>query len=96
MSVIIHVVYRDGVSEGQYDKVVNEELPPLRKACTEVYPASDQKMGLPHFTIVVVGKRHHTRFYPTKETNADRSGNPKPGTIVDRGVTEARNWDFFL
>ncbi|KAI8710486.1 Piwi domain-containing protein [Fusarium sp. LHS14.1] len=86
---MIHVVYRDGVSEGQYDKVVNEELPPLRKACTEVYPASDQKMGLPHFTIVVVGKRHHTRFYPTKETNADRSGNPKPGTIVDRGVTEA-------
>lgn len=21
---------------------------------------------------------------------------PKPGTVVDRGVTEARNWDFFL
>ncbi|KAI8648818.1 Piwi domain-containing protein [Fusarium sp. Ph1] len=82
------LVYRDGVSEGQYSKVVNEELPRLRKACTEV--------GLPHFTIVIVGKRHHTRFYPTKETDADRSGNPKPGTIVDRGVTEACNWDFFL
>ncbi|KAJ4187446.1 hypothetical protein NW759_016884 [Fusarium solani] len=90
------LVYRDGVSEGQYDKVVNEELPRLRKACTEVYPASDQKRGLPHFTIVIVGKRHHTRFYPTKDVDADRSGNPKPGTIVDRGVTEARNWDFFL
>ncbi|WAO97167.1 Hypothetical protein NCS54_01488100 [Fusarium falciforme] len=90
------LVYRDGVSEGQYDKVVNEELPRLRKACTEVYPASDQKRGLPHFTIVIVGKGHHTRFYPTKETDADRSGNPKPDTIVDRGVTEARNWDFFL
>ncbi|KAH6988693.1 putative RNA interference and gene silencing protein [Ilyonectria destructans] len=90
------LVYRDGVSEGQYDKVVNEELPRLRKACTVVYPASDQKNGLPHFTIVIVGKRHHTRFYPTKEANADRSGNPKPGTVVDRGVTEARNWDFFL
>ncbi|EEU33537.1 uncharacterized protein NECHADRAFT_89387 [Fusarium vanettenii 77-13-4] len=90
------LVYRDGVSEGQYDKVVNEELPRLRKACTEVYPASDQKRGLPHFTIVIVGKRHHTRFYPTKETDADRSGNPKPSTIIDRGVTEAHNWDFFL
>ncbi|KAH7025257.1 putative RNA interference and gene silencing protein [Microdochium trichocladiopsis] len=90
------LVYRDGVSEGQYDKVIDEELPRLRKACTEVYPTSDQKKDLPHFTIVIVGKRHHTRFYPTKEANADRSGNPKPGTIVDRGVTEARNWDFFL
>ncbi|KAJ4211449.1 hypothetical protein NW757_014809, partial [Fusarium falciforme] len=48
------LVYRDGVSEGQYDKVVNEQLPRLRKACTEVYPASDQKRGLPHFTIVIV------------------------------------------
>ncbi|KAJ4193059.1 hypothetical protein NW759_016602 [Fusarium solani] len=89
------LVYRDGASEGQYDKVVNEELPRLRKACT-VYPASDQKRGHPHFTIIIVGKRRRTRFYPTKETDADRSGNPKPGTIVDRGVTEARNWDFFL
>ncbi|CAI6091361.1 unnamed protein product [Clonostachys chloroleuca] len=68
----------------------------LRKACTEMYPASDQKRGLPHFTIVIVGKRHHTRFYPTQEANADRTGNPKPGTIVDRVITEARNWDYFL
>ncbi|CAI6039694.1 unnamed protein product [Clonostachys chloroleuca] len=79
-----------------YGKVINEELPQLRKACTEMYPASDQKRGLPHFTIVIVGKRHHTRFYPTQEANADRTGNPKPGTIVDRVITEARNWDYFL
>lgn len=26
----------------------------------------------------------------------DRSGNPKNGTVVDRGVTEPRNWDFYL
>lgn len=26
----------------------------------------------------------------------DRSGNCQPGTVVDRGVTEARTWDFFL
>ncbi|KAH6960072.1 ribonuclease H-like domain-containing protein, partial [Ilyonectria sp. MPI-CAGE-AT-0026] len=90
------LVYRNGISKGQYNKVINKELLQLRKAYMEVYPASDQKRGLLHFTIVIVGKRHHTRFYPTKEANADRSGNPKPGTIVDRGVTDARNWDFFL
>ena len=26
----------------------------------------------------------------------DRSGNTKPGTVVDRGVTEGKTWDFFL
>jgi hypothetical protein len=31
------------------------------------------------------GKRHHTRFYPTDAANADQNGNPKAGTVVDRG-----------
>ena len=90
------LVYRDGVSEGQYATVINTELPLLRKACAELYPPSDTKKGLPYITIIIVGKRHHTRFYPTNAGDADRSSNPKNGTVVDRGVTEARNWDFFL
>ena len=90
------LVYRDGVSEGQYDKVLTIELPALQKACTEVYPAPSTKAGLPRISIIIVGKRHNTRFYPTKKEDADRGGNPPNGTIVDRGVTEARNWDFFL
>ncbi|RFU76037.1 hypothetical protein TARUN_6198, partial [Trichoderma arundinaceum] len=90
------MVYRDGVSDGQYQKVLDEELPLLRAACKQVYPQADQKRGLPRFTIAIVGKRHHTRFYPTAVSDADNSGNTKPGTIVDRGVTEGRSWDFFL
>ncbi|KAK4442952.1 ribonuclease H-like domain-containing protein [Podospora aff. communis PSN243] len=90
------LVYRDGVSEGQYQAVLDVEVPLLRKACRDVYPPADQKRGLPHLTVVVVGKRHHTRFYATREGDADRSSNPKPGTVVDRGVTEARGWDFYL
>ena len=90
------LVYRDGVSEGQYDIVVDEELPALRAACKGVYPAPDTKAGKPKITIIIVGKRHNTRFYPTKKEEADRGGNPVNGTVVDRGVTEARNWDFFL
>jgi eukaryotic translation initiation factor 2C len=90
------LIYRDGVSEGQYDTVLSQELPQLRKACQDVYPAPDTKKGLPRFTVVICGKRHKTRFYPTTEQDCDRSGNTKPGTVVDRGVTEARNWDFFL
>jgi hypothetical protein len=90
------LVYRDGVSEGQYQTVLDEELPLLRKACQKAYSPADQKKGLPRFTIIIVGKRHHTRFYPTQEADGDRSSNPKPGTVVDRNITEARNWDFYL
>jgi len=90
------LVYRDGVSEGQYATVINTELPLLREAYRELYPASDTKKDLPRITIVIVGKRHHTRFYPTIKDHADIFSNPKNGTVVDRGVTEARNWDFFL
>ncbi|KAF2008657.1 Piwi-domain-containing protein [Aaosphaeria arxii CBS 175.79] len=90
------LIYRDGVSEGQYAKVIDEELPLLRAACKDLYPAPDQKRGLPRFSIVIAGKRHKTRFYPTKEADADKHSNPSSGTVVDRGVTEARNWDFFL
>ncbi len=90
------LVYRDGVSEGQYQMVIDEELPLLRKACKEMYPVVDQKRGVPRLTVILVGKRHHTRFYPTRENDADRSSNPKPGTVVDRGVTDPRSWEFFL
>lgn len=90
------LIYRDGVSEGQYDIVLDQELPLLRKACEETYPATDTKKGLPRMSIIIVGKRHNTRFYPTRKEDADRSSNPQNGTVVDRGVTEARNWDFFL
>jgi eukaryotic translation initiation factor 2C len=90
------LIYRDGVSEGQYEIVCNKELPLLRKACKETYPADHTKKGLPRISIIIVGKRHNTRFYPTKEEDADRSSNPPNGTVVDRGVTEVRNWDFYL
>lgn len=86
------LVYRDGVSDGQYASVLSEELPHLRSACTKFY--TNQKP--PSFAIIIATKRHHTRFYATDSTGADKSGNPKAGTVVDRGVTDARNWDFFL
>ena len=40
------LVYRDGVSEGQYATVLGAELPLLRKACDELYPPPDRKKGL--------------------------------------------------
>lgn len=90
------LVYRDGVSDTQYEMVLQEELPLLRKACSDLYGKND---GPPNITIVVVGKRHNARFFATKmdaNITDQKNGNPKNGTIVDRHVTEARNWDFIL
>jgi eukaryotic translation initiation factor 2C len=88
------IVYRDGVSEGQYRIVLESELPAFEKAFDKLYGA---KAKHPKISIVIVGKRHHTRFYPTKEEDTDgKTGNPQPGTIVDRGVTGEKLFDFFL
>ena len=86
------IIYRDGISEGQYQTVLDEELVQIKSACARVYGVGTEQ---PRITIVVVGKRHNTRFYE-KTTRAEGHDNPQPGTVVDRTVTEARNWDFFL
>lgn len=80
------LIYRDGVSEGQYQTVIGNELPLLRAACTELYTLADQKKGLPRMTIIIVSKRHHTRFYPSTTQDADRFSNNPAGTVVDRGL----------
>ncbi|KAL4242774.1 argonaute family protein [Abortiporus biennis] len=89
------IVYRDGVSEGQFNTVVMEEMPLIRKAFTKFQGPQGQPYS-PKLTIVICGKRHHTRFYPTEARHADRDGNPRPGTVVDRGITAVYEFDFFL
>ncbi|KAG5652514.1 hypothetical protein H0H81_004786 [Sphagnurus paluster] len=88
------LVYRDGVSEGQFGLVIKKEMPRIRDAFKRFDTA--EKRYTPKLTIVICGKRHHTRFYPTEAQDADRLGNPKPGTVVDRGVTAVYHFDFFL
>jgi eukaryotic translation initiation factor 2C len=88
------IVYRDGVSEGQFKLVMEKEYPHFVGAFNKLYGAPEKH---PKVSLIVVGKRHHTRFYPTAEKDTDgRTGNPKPGTVVDRGVTGEKLFDFFL
>ncbi|KAK4044217.1 ribonuclease H-like domain-containing protein [Parachaetomium inaequale] len=89
------VIFRDGVSEGQFNMVLKDELPNIRQACRETYPAGPNAQ--PRISLIVSVKRHQTRFYPTDRNHIHpRSKSPKEGTIVDRGVTNVRYWDFFL
>lgn len=88
--------YRVSLSamQGQFAIVVAEEMPEVKKAFSKFNTA--QKAYNPKLTIVICGKRHHTRFYPTEGQHADRDGNPRPGTVVDRGITAVYEFDFFL
>ncbi|EKM56707.1 uncharacterized protein PHACADRAFT_141577 [Phanerochaete carnosa HHB-10118-sp] len=87
------IVYRDGVSEGQFNIVIKDEMPEIKKAFRKF---DRQQSYMPKLTIVICGKRHHTRFFPTDAQSAAGDGNPRPGTVVDRGVTAVYEFDFFL
>ncbi|KAH9844266.1 argonaute-like protein [Rhodofomes roseus] len=82
------IFYRDGVSEGQFKHVLEQELPLIKKACANLNIK-------PKITMIVVGKRHHVRFFPQGQ-GGDRSGNCPAGTVVDREVTHPLELDWYL
>ncbi|XP_049523406.1 protein argonaute-2-like isoform X2 [Dermacentor silvarum] len=88
------IFYRDGVSEGQFGIVRDQELSAIRQACLELSPDGSYK---PPVTFIVVQKRHHTRFMPANERDGvGRAKNIPPGTTVDTVVTHPVDFDFFL
>jgi len=84
------IFYRDGVSEGQFQQVVEIEVPRIRAACVKA------KILPPKLTVVIVGKRHHNRFFPANQKDADKSGNAPAGLVIDREITNPLEFDFFL
>lgn len=80
--------------QGQYDEVLTEEFDPKIKE-------SFRKVGggpgyEPKVTIVICGKRHHSRFYPTAVEQKSNNGNTLPGTVQDRGLSSPFLFDFNL
>ncbi|MCD9641208.1 argonaute 5 [Datura stramonium] len=88
------IFYRDGVSEGQFNQVLLDEMDAIRKACTSL-----EEGYLPRVTFVVVQKRHHTRLFPANHNDrnmTDKSGNILPGTVVDTKICHPTEFDFYL
>ncbi|ORX83400.1 Piwi-domain-containing protein [Basidiobolus meristosporus CBS 931.73] len=83
------IIYRDGVSEGQFEEVKLCEIRPLHELFQK------RKLTL-KVTYIVARKRHHTLFFPTERAFADNSGNCRPGTLVDTTVTHPNEFDFYL
>lgn len=84
-----HVFYfRDGVSEGEFQHVLEQEIDEVRKVIEAI------KGGKVMITVLVATKRHHIRFFPGR--TGDRNGNPLPGTVVEHEVTHPYHYDFYL
>ncbi|KDR77481.1 hypothetical protein GALMADRAFT_266956 [Galerina marginata CBS 339.88] len=82
------IFYRDGVSEGEFKEVLDQELPRIKGACEELGIA-------PKITLIIVGKRHHNQLFGPNDL-VDKSGNCPAGTVIDTGIAHPTDFDFFL
>lgn len=106
------VFFRDGVGEDMFERVRAAEIPQITSAYEQARVillgkvAENDKSRLRAYqlqlTFIIVGKRHHTRFFCKDKTQGDNKGNVNPGLIVDRVITrpklgkDDKTFDFFL
>jgi eukaryotic translation initiation factor 2C len=80
--------------QGQYQDVLKKEFDSkIKEAFKKIGGASKYE---PKVTIVICGKRHHSRFYPTAAEQKSNNGNTLPGTVQDRGLSSPFLFDFNL
>jgi len=80
------IIFRDGVSESQFNQVLNIELDQIIESCKFL----DEKWN-PKFVVIVAQKNHHTKFFQPGSPD-----NVPPGTVIDNKVCHPRNNDFYL
>lgn len=94
-----HIIYyRDGVSEGQFNTVLDIEIGKgIEQACAIVAAKVKQPSWKPKITLVIVQKRHHTRIRPQNPADGQgRMCNVPAGTTCDTTITHPRDFDYFL
>lgn len=86
---------RDGVSEGQFIHVMQQEVPHIKAVLAK---CNNNKPWEGKLTVVIASKRHHVRAFPnrTDRDASDAKGNPLPGCLIERDVTSPNEWDFYL
>ncbi|KAF7359349.1 Argonaute-like protein [Mycena sanguinolenta] len=92
--------FRDGVSEGEFTTVKNEEISQINEALERVWTAVEPlaEEPKPNVTFIIVGKRHHVSFFPRERdhTAGDKTGNCKAGLCVDAELANPQFPDFYL
>lgn len=76
------LMYRDGVGEGDLERVHQNEVKELNNCIREAYMNGNVKEE-PKFAFIIVSKRINTRFF----NSGSRPQNPFSGTVVDNTVT---------
>ena len=89
------VIFRDRVSEGQFQMIMQDEWPQIKMTIRSRYSENDHQK-LPKVIRMCVLKRHSTRFFPVHRQDQDRYGNPLCGLVVDEQVTYKDAYDFYL
>ncbi|WZZ39724.1 hypothetical protein YC2023_035983 [Brassica napus] len=77
------IIFRDGVSESQFNQVLNIEVDQIIKAY--------QRLGetdVPKFTVIVAQKRHHTKLFQAK--------GHENVPAVDTKIVHPTNYDFYM
>ncbi|KAK2971923.1 hypothetical protein RJ640_011704 [Escallonia rubra] len=80
------IIFRDGVSESQFNQVLNIELDQINEACKFL----DEKW-CPKFVVIIAQKNHHTKFFQPGSPD-----NVPPGTVIDNRVCHPKNNDFYM
>ncbi|MCP9261745.1 hypothetical protein DINM_005076 [Dirofilaria immitis] len=88
------IVFRSGVSEGEYAKIINEEGKQFREAFVA---AADGRAERVRLTIVIMQAHSNYRIYPEHIQQGSASQqNVPPGTIVDVDVVHPAQTEFII
>ncbi|XP_031490005.1 protein argonaute 4-like isoform X2 [Nymphaea colorata] len=79
------IIFRDGVSESQFNQVLNIELKQITEACDFIESGYQPKI-----TLIVAQMNHHTKLFQ------DSPENVPPGTVVDTKICHPLNFDFYM
>ncbi|KAF8894445.1 Piwi domain-containing protein [Infundibulicybe gibba] len=90
------LLFRDGVSEGEFSQVLEKEVGLMSAAMRAHYGPDNSKW--PPITVIIVGKRHHFRFFPVNAQAADPRGNGNltAGFVTDRDIVHPAWGNFYL
>jgi hypothetical protein len=94
--------HQDGLSDTQFQKCMAHEFQGTKNAFRALANRYELFDSQPKLTCVVVGKCHHTRFYPTYESQSHGAGrertidgNAKPSLLVRDVVSTLRVYNFY-
>jgi eukaryotic translation initiation factor 2C len=102
ITLALHVII------SQFKKCLSFEVEAVKKAFATLAAKYNQPDAQLRLTFVVVGKRHHTRFYLKDEHQSygggrgfdgrDRpvNGYVKPGLLVTKDLTTPHSYNFYL